>query len=93
MADFIANAGIPVLIDAKHAIAHNKVMVIDDETIVTGSFNFTNQAEHSNAENLLVIRSRSLAEAYTANWKAARPAFRRNSNRGWGAGDGRWEEG
>jgi phosphatidylserine/phosphatidylglycerophosphate/cardiolipin synthase-like enzyme len=69
-ADFVAHAGIPVAIDAKHAIAHNKIMVIDGETVITGSFNFTKQAEHSNAENLLVIRSRSLAETYTANWKA-----------------------
>jgi phosphatidylserine/phosphatidylglycerophosphate/cardiolipin synthase-like enzyme len=68
-ADFVAHAGIPVSIDAKHSIAHNKVMVIDGETVITGSFNFTKQAEHSNAENLLVIRSRSLAETYTANWK------------------------
>ena len=30
-------------------------MLIDGLTLITGSFNFTNQAEHSNAENLLVI--------------------------------------
>lgn len=69
-ADFVRNAGIPVWIDAKHAIAHNKVMVIDGATIVTGSFNFTKSAEESNAENLLVIRSPELATQYTANWKA-----------------------
>ena len=28
-ADFVANAGIPTLIDAAHAIAHNKIMLID----------------------------------------------------------------
>lgn len=49
-------AGVPTLIDDKHAIMHNKVMVIDQEIVITGSFNFTNQAETSNAENLLVIR-------------------------------------
>lgn len=43
-------------IDSKHAIAHNKVMIIDGKTLITGSFNFTNQAESENAENLLVIR-------------------------------------
>ena len=35
-ADFVAHAGILTLIDAKHAIAHNKVMVIDGETVLTG---------------------------------------------------------
>ena len=39
-ADFVAHAGIPTLIDAKHAIAHNKVMVIDGETVVDGQFQF-----------------------------------------------------
>jgi phosphatidylserine/phosphatidylglycerophosphate/cardiolipin synthase-like enzyme len=69
-ADFVQHAGIPIWIDAKHAIAHNKIMVIDDETIITGSFNFTKAAEEHNAENLLVIRSPELATKYTANWKA-----------------------
>ncbi len=32
-------------IDVKHAIFHNKVMIIDDETVITGSFNFTKAAE------------------------------------------------
>jgi hypothetical protein len=38
-ATFFSNNGIPVKIDAAHAIAHNKVMVIDGETVITGSFN------------------------------------------------------
>jgi len=69
-ADFVAHAGILTFIDAKHAIAHNKIMVIDGETVLTGSFNFTRAAEQKNAENLLVIRDRALAERYTANWNA-----------------------
>jgi len=40
-ATFLHNQGIPVKIDAQHAIAHNKVMIIDGETVITGSFNFT----------------------------------------------------
>jgi phosphatidylserine/phosphatidylglycerophosphate/cardiolipin synthase-like enzyme len=68
-ADFVRNAGISTLIDAKHAIAHNKVMVIDGQTIITGSFNFTKAAESNNAENLLVIRDKEIADKYAANWK------------------------
>ena len=67
-ADFVAHAGIPTFIDTKHAIAHNKIMVIDGKTILTGSFNFTKAAESSNAENLLVIHDVALARKYTANW-------------------------
>jgi phosphatidylserine/phosphatidylglycerophosphate/cardiolipin synthase-like enzyme len=68
-ATFFYNSGIPVKIDAQHAIAHNKVMIIDGETVITGSFNFTKAAEENNAENLLVIRDKKLAERYIKNWQ------------------------
>jgi phosphatidylserine/phosphatidylglycerophosphate/cardiolipin synthase-like enzyme len=69
-ADFLLHAGIPTRLDSKHAIAHNKVMVIDGGTVITGSFNFTKSAEQGNAENLLVIRDPGLAARYVANWQA-----------------------
>ena len=69
-ADFVANAGIPTLIDSVHAIAHNKIMLIDGLTIITGSFNFTTNAEQHNAENLLIIRNRpDLYRAYENNFR------------------------
>ena len=68
-ATFLYNQGIPVKIDAQHVIAHNKVMIIDGETVITGSFNFTKAAEENNAENLLVIHDKKLAEQYIENWK------------------------
>jgi phosphatidylserine/phosphatidylglycerophosphate/cardiolipin synthase-like enzyme len=43
-------------------------MVIDGETVITGSFNFTKAAEENNAENLLIIRDKNLADRYTRNW-------------------------
>jgi phosphatidylserine/phosphatidylglycerophosphate/cardiolipin synthase-like enzyme len=69
-ADFLRNNGIPVLLDAQHAIAHNKVMVIDEVVVITGSFNFTRAAEEKNAENLLVIHDPVLARQYSENWLA-----------------------
>jgi phosphatidylserine/phosphatidylglycerophosphate/cardiolipin synthase-like enzyme len=69
----LAGHHIDVMIDASHAIAHNKVMVIDGRTVLTGSFNFTRQAEHENAENLLVLRNhRELAAQYKANFHVHR---------------------
>ena len=67
-ADFTAHAGIPTFIDTVHAIAHNKIMVIDNETVITGSFNFTKAAEEKNAENLLIVKSKELGKIYTDNW-------------------------
>src|SRR4051794_9371727 len=46
--------GLTPLVDAHHAIAHNKIIIIDRRTLITGSFNFTHQAEHENAENVVV---------------------------------------
>ena len=69
-ASFLINQGVAVLIDDKVAIAHNKVMVIDDAHVITGSFNFTKAAQERNAENVLVIRQYpELARNYTENWR------------------------
>ena len=38
---FFLQQGLHPVIDPHHAIAHNKVMVIDNRTLLTGSFNFT----------------------------------------------------
>ena len=75
-ATFLLNAGVPVWIDYRPAIAHSKVMVIDGKTVITGSFNFTKAAEEKNTENLLVIRDKDLAAKYTTNFEA-RKAFSR----------------
>ena len=69
-ATFLANAGIPVRIDDDFAIAHSKIMILDEETVITGSFNFTKAAEERNAENVLVIRgNKELAKLYLQNWQ------------------------
>jgi phosphatidylserine/phosphatidylglycerophosphate/cardiolipin synthase-like enzyme len=66
---FLKNQGIPTWIDAKHAIAHNKIILIDRQVVITGSFNFTKAAEERNAENLLIIRSKELSARYLENWQ------------------------
>jgi phosphatidylserine/phosphatidylglycerophosphate/cardiolipin synthase-like enzyme len=48
--------GLDPHIDADHPIAHNKIILVDRRVVITGSYNFTNQAEHENAENLLIIK-------------------------------------
>jgi len=69
-ADFLQHQGISTMIDAEHAIAHNKIMILDDYLVLTGSFNFTKAAEENNAENLLLINDPVLAKRYGANWEA-----------------------
>jgi phosphatidylserine/phosphatidylglycerophosphate/cardiolipin synthase-like enzyme len=77
-ATFLSNVGVPTFIDTKHAIAHSKVMIIDGDTVITGSFNFSKAAEESNAENLLFPgRDRTASEPRRNNagrWVASSPA-------------------
>jgi phosphatidylserine/phosphatidylglycerophosphate/cardiolipin synthase-like enzyme len=70
----IAAGGVPVFIDSAHNSAHNKVMVIDagspETALITGSFNFTQAAQHKNSENVLVIRgNKALTDLYLKNWQ------------------------
>lgn len=68
-ATFLRNAGIPVLIDEKPAIAHSKIIIVDSNSVLTGSFNFTRSAQDRNAENLIIIKGdAAVVRAYTQNW-------------------------
>jgi phosphatidylserine/phosphatidylglycerophosphate/cardiolipin synthase-like enzyme len=55
-----AYSGIPIFIDEAHTTSHNKVMIIDGQTVI------------NHAENLLIIRSGELAKLYVDNWNARR---------------------
>ena len=66
---YLQHAGIPTWVDHRHAIAHNKVMIIDHNIVVTGSFNFTKSAEKNNAENTIIITDTQLAQLYINNWQ------------------------
>lgn len=69
-ATYLRNAGVDVVIDTKPAIAHNKVMIFDDQAVFTGSFNFTKSAQERNAENGIIIRGdTALTKTYLANWE------------------------
>jgi len=69
-ATFLQNMEIPVYIDDRHAIAHNKIMIIDNRVVITGSFNFTQSAENKNAENLLILDDLpEITRAYRENFQ------------------------
>ncbi len=69
-ATYMANHGVPVWIDDSVRIAHNKVMIFDGKSVLTGSFNFSMSAQKNNAENILLVEnSPELAAAYIEDWK------------------------
>jgi phosphatidylserine/phosphatidylglycerophosphate/cardiolipin synthase-like enzyme len=65
-ADFnrLRQGGVDVLEDGNCYILHHKVIVIDERTVLTGSYNFTSSAEKDNDENLVIVDDPALARAY-----------------------------
>jgi len=80
-AEFLSRSGIPTWIDTRQGLQHNKVIIVDGEVVITGSFNFTRSAEERNRENLLVLRDAALAAAYEANFARDQRASERHVGR------------
>jgi phosphatidylserine/phosphatidylglycerophosphate/cardiolipin synthase-like enzyme len=68
-ATLLANQGVPVRVDYQYAIMHDEFLVVDGSTVEDGSFNFTQAAEKSNAENVLVLHDASVAAKYGQEWE------------------------
>lgn len=72
-------AGIPVWKDGNEALMHHKVMIVDQKTVITGSFNFSQNAEHNNNEAFFIIRNaQALAKDYEAEFKRIKYAAEHN---------------
>jgi phosphatidylserine/phosphatidylglycerophosphate/cardiolipin synthase-like enzyme len=67
--DRFRSAGLNVRLDANPNQMHDKLMIIDSQIVVTGSFNYTYSAEKYNDENLLVIYNPQVAELYLAEFE------------------------
>jgi phosphatidylserine/phosphatidylglycerophosphate/cardiolipin synthase-like enzyme len=57
-------AGVPVRQDGNPGTFHHKVIVIDDEIVITGSLNFSANADDSNDENVIIIANTDIARMY-----------------------------
>ena len=73
--ELMREAGVEVRliwVEGDYAAMHNKFMVFDLSSLVTGSYNFTTQAQVVNWENLVRIDSPAMAEVYKLAWDAIR---------------------
>ena len=70
----MARVGVPVWIDRRAAIAHNKVIIIDDHLVISGSANYTRAAGSRNAENVMFTWSPEVAGWFLENWASRRAA-------------------
>jgi phosphatidylserine/phosphatidylglycerophosphate/cardiolipin synthase-like enzyme len=62
-------AKIPVKTDGNPAFMHHKVIIIDNRIVITGSLNFTDNADQNNNENVLIIDNPSIAKLYTTEFQ------------------------
>jgi phosphatidylserine/phosphatidylglycerophosphate/cardiolipin synthase-like enzyme len=60
----LLDAGIDVSLDSNKYLMHHKVFIIDNETVITGSFNPSANANYRNDENILIINNRDIAKKY-----------------------------
>jgi phosphatidylserine/phosphatidylglycerophosphate/cardiolipin synthase-like enzyme len=67
--DALRTGGGRVYLDANPRNMHHKVILIDDDTVIVGSYNFTASADANNDEDLLIIRNRALAAAFAVEFR------------------------
>jgi phosphatidylserine/phosphatidylglycerophosphate/cardiolipin synthase-like enzyme len=68
-ADAVRAAGGIISVDAKHNIMHDKIVIVDQRIVFTGSFNHSANAELHNSENLIRIDDQSLAKKYIEHFR------------------------
>lgn len=62
-------ANLPVRTDGNKYTMHHKVIIIDDQTVITGSFNFTRSADTVNDDNVIIIRNAAVAALYNQEFE------------------------
>jgi len=68
--NYVAQAGIPIRLNGHYAIHHHKWIIMDQVTVETGSFNYTDSAYLHNAENVLVLwNAPDIGKIYLTEWQ------------------------
>jgi len=68
---FLTGKAPDVLEDSNCYILHHKAIIIDERTVITGSYSFTNSAERDNDENLVIVDDLALARMYLQEFQRA----------------------
>ncbi|MGE5123402.1 MAG: phospholipase D-like domain-containing protein [Acidobacteriaceae bacterium] len=67
--DTLVQAGIDLRLDGNPRLMHHKVIIIDRQVVILGSYNFSFNAEHNNDENTLIIHNQDIAAQYLAEFQ------------------------
>ncbi|MGE5334836.1 MAG: phospholipase D-like domain-containing protein [Nitrososphaerota archaeon] len=73
-------SGIAVETDGNPYTMHDKVIILDDQTVITGSFNFTQSADKYNDENVVILHSPAIAALYEQEFARIAAAARQPAN-------------
>jgi phosphatidylserine/phosphatidylglycerophosphate/cardiolipin synthase-like enzyme len=65
----LRQAGIDVRLDSFQGAMHHKVIVVDGQVVIFGSYNFSRNAETSNDENLLIVYSPAIATQFESEFE------------------------
>lgn len=65
----LEDSGIDVKYEHGTGLMHNKFCVIDDKTVITGSYNWTQRAEDYNDENVVIIHDQQVAHEFSAKFQ------------------------
>jgi len=71
--EWLAQRGARVGLDTNPHTMHHKVIIIDTETVITGSYNFSQAAETRNDENVLIIHAPDVAQKYRDEFESLLP--------------------
>lgn len=78
--DTFKSAKLDVTKDGNEALMHHKVIIIDKSTVITGSYNYSNNAEVNNNEAFLIIKDApAVANAFEKEYERLRNAARNNN--------------
>ena len=70
-------SNINVRLDGNSRIMHHKVIILDNQTVIFGSFNFTDSANRQNDENVIIVHDPTFAgyflQEFDAVWSEATP--------------------
>lgn len=67
--DALKEKGAKVKYDDSPSIVHHKVMIIDRKIVITGSYNFSQNAEKENDENVVIIHNPKVAQRYSREFR------------------------
>lgn len=75
--DRLVAGGADVYLDGNPASMHHKTIIIDNDIVITGSYNFSNSAENKNDENTLIIHDNTIVGSYLEEfWRVYNEATR-----------------